>query len=117
MAVFTALQQIAPRGVALFSTRQPVEALGYEIGDVVDIVGGFRDGLAVMVEHLHDRADADGEQKGNDEGRHRTAQGRLGDQQPPISGIGDRLRQSFDRIRSCGRTRRFGARHGPVLVG
>ena len=37
-----------------------------------------------MVEHLHHRADADGEQEGDDEGRHRAAQRGLGRQQAPI---------------------------------
>ena len=109
-----ALEQVAPRGVALFRAGQPVEALRHEIGDVVDVVGGLGDRLAVMVEHLHHGADADGEQEGDDEGGHRAAQRGLGGQQASISGVGDRLRQPLDRIRSRGRTRRFGARHGPV---
>ena len=108
-----ALQQVAPRGVALFRAGQPVEALGDEIGDVVDVVDGLGDRLAVMVEHLHDGADADGEQERDDEGRHRAAQRGLRGQQPSIRGLGDRLRQPLDRIRSRGRTRRFGARHAP----
>ena len=107
-----ALQQIAPRRCRPFSAlRQPVEALRDEIGDVVDVVDGFGDRLAVMVEHLHHRADADGEQECDDQGRHGAPQRRLGGEQPPIGRVGDRLRQALDRIRSCGRTRRFGARH------
>ena len=112
-----ALEQIAPRGVALFRAGQPVEPLRHEVGDIVDVVGGLGDRLAVMVEHLHHGADADGEQEGDDEGRHRAAQRGLGGQQPPIGGLGDRLRQPLDRIRSRGRTRRFGARHAPSPFG
>ena len=111
-----AFEQIAPRGVALFRAGQPVEALRHEVGDVVDVVGGLGDRLAVMVEHLHHGADADGEQEGDDEGGHGAAQRGLGGQQASISGLGDRLRQPLDRIRSRGRTRRFGARHDPVPV-
>ena len=64
-----------------------------------------------MVEHLHDGADADGDEKGDDQHRHRAAQQRLGRQQPPIRRLGDRLREAFDRIRTRRRTRHIGARH------
>ena len=108
-----AFEQIAPRGVAAFRVRQPVESLGDEVGDIVDVVDRLGDRLAAVVEHLHDGADADGQQEGDDQRRHRAAQRGLGDQQPAVGGIGDRLRQTLDRIRLRGRTRRFGARHAP----
>ena len=77
--------------------------------DVVCVASAMR--LAALVEHLHDRADADGEQEGDDENRDGAAQQRLGGQQPPIGRLGDRLRQPLDGIGTCRRTRRFGARH------
>ena len=51
-------------------------------------------------------------QKGDDQHRNRAPQQRLGGQQPPIRRLGDRLREAFDGIRVCRRTRHTGARHG-----
>ena len=91
-----AFQQVAPRRVAVLGAGQAVEPLGDEVGDVVEIVHRLGDRLAVVVEHLHHGADADGEQKGDDQGRDSAAQRRLGDQQPAVGRVGDRLRQAFD---------------------
>ena len=78
---------------------------GAEHGHVVG------DGLAALVEHLHGRADADGDEKCEDQHRNGAAQKRLGRQEPAIGRLGDRLREAFDRIRLCRRTRHIGARH------
>ena len=88
------------------SRARTVEPLGEQIGDGLDLLDELGDRLAAMIEHLHERADADGEQEGDDQRRDRAPQSRLGGEQPPIRGLGDRLRQSLDRIRAYGRTRR-----------
>ncbi len=54
--------------------------------------------LPAVVERLHQSADADGGEEGDDQHRHRAAQQRLGRQQPPIRRLGDRLREAFDGI-------------------
>jgi hypothetical protein len=74
----------------------------------VDRVG---DRLTAMIQHLHHRADADGEQEGDDQRGDGAAQRGFGREQPPVGGLGDRLRETLDGIRSRRRTRRFGARH------
>ncbi len=56
-------------------------------------MGGLRDRLAVMVEHLHHGADAYGQQESDDQGGHSATQRGLGRQQASISGVGDGLRQ------------------------
>ena len=83
-----------------------------------DLVGQRPDGLplvhhrlAALLEHLHAGADRNGDQKGDDQNRHRAAQQRLGAQEAVIRRLGDRLRQPLDRIRAYRRTRRLGARH------
>ena len=80
-------------------------------GDGLDVVGGVRQRRAAMVEHLHECADRDGDQKGDDQGRNRAPQSRLGGQKTPIGRLRDRLRQALDGIRSRRRTRCLSARH------
>jgi hypothetical protein len=67
------------------------EAIDQDIGAGFDLFDDIADGLTAMIQHLHDRADADREQKCDDQSRHSTPQRRLGGEQPPISGLGDRL--------------------------
>jgi hypothetical protein len=90
------LEQVAPRRIAVLGAGEAVEALGDEIGDVVEVVHRLGDRLPVMVQHLDHRADADGEEEGDDQCRHRAPQRGLGDQEPPVGRVGDRLRQAFD---------------------
>ena len=52
--------------------------------------------VAALFEYLHHRADADGGEKSDDENRNGAAQQRLGAHQPPIGGLGNRLRKSLD---------------------
>ena len=75
---------------------QPIDAFGQDIGAGFDLFDELADRLATMIENLHERADADGQQKSDDQRRHRAPQRRLSGQQPPISRFGDRLCQSFD---------------------
>ena len=70
---------------------QPFEPINEEIGTAFDLLDDVADRLATMVEHLHDRADADREKKRDDQRRDGSSQRRLGGEQPPISGFGDRL--------------------------
>ena len=56
------------------------------------------EGLAALVEHLHDGADANGGEKRDDQHRNRAPQQGLGRQQPPIRRFGDRLREALDGI-------------------
>ena len=67
--------------------------------------------LRPLVEDLHDRTDADGDEKRDDQHRNRAPEQGLGRQQPPIRRFGDRLRETLYRIRVCRRTRQSGARH------
>ena len=82
-----------PLGAGYFEFRplQAVEPLGEEIGAGFDLLDDVANRLAAMIQHLHDRADADREQECDDQSRHSTPQRRLGGEQPPISGLGDRL--------------------------
>ena len=109
--------QPALEPVARLRPLQPLEPIGEQIGAAFDLLDDLADRLATMIEHLHDRADADGEQKRDDERRDRTPQSRLGGEQPPIGGLGDRLRQSFDGIGTHRRARDLGARHGSPPFG
>jgi hypothetical protein len=70
---------------------EALEAIDQDIRAGFDLFDDLADRLAAMVEHLHDRADADREQECDDQSRHSTPQRRLGGEQPPISGLGDRL--------------------------
>ena len=58
------------------------------------------DGLAAMFENLNRGADADRQHEGDDENRNGAPQQRLGGQEAAIRGLGDRLRQPLDGIRT-----------------
>ena len=67
--------------------------------------------LPVLVDHLHEGAEADGDQEGDDQGGHGAAKRGLRYQQPVIGRFRDRLRQSLDRIGLDARVRRVCTRH------
>src|SRR6478736_5922820 len=67
--------------------------------------------LRAVIEHLHQGANADRREKCDDQDGDRAAKQRLGVQQPPICRFGNRLREAFDGIGMCRRTRQSGARH------
>ena len=83
-------------GSAGLLALEAFEPVGEQVADRIDLSDEFGDGLATMIEHLHDRADADGDQECDDQRRDGATQSRFGGQQPPISGLRNRLRQSFD---------------------
>ena len=70
------------------------------IGQRLAGANGIDNDLAAMFEHLHRGADADRQHEGDDENRNGAAEHRLGGEKAPIRGVGNRLRQPFDRIRS-----------------
>ncbi len=78
--------------------RRAIERGGEVIGQRRDGLRGIENDLTAMLEHLHRGADADRHHEGDDENGNRAPQQRLGGQEAPISGIGDRLRQPLDRI-------------------
>ena len=86
-----ALKTPIDAGSVLLRALDAVEPVRQEIGraDLIDDIG---DSLAPVIEHLHDGADANREQEGNDQGRHSTSQGRLGREQPQIGRFCDGLR-------------------------
>jgi hypothetical protein len=53
-----------------------------------------------MIVHLHAGAERHGEQEGDDEDGDRAAQCGFCDKEAPIRGLGDRLSQALDRIRT-----------------
>ena len=75
-----------------------VEIDGEVIGERLDPLPCGEDDLPALLEDLHQRADADGDEEGDDENRNGAAQKRLGAQQAPIRGFGDRVGQPLDRI-------------------
>ena len=75
-----------------------VERDGEFVGERLHDLAGVDDDLAALFEHLHDGADANRYQKGDDENRDGAAQQRLGAQQPPIRGFGNRFCQPLNRI-------------------
>jgi len=70
---------------------QPLEPIDEEIGAAFDLLDDLADRLATMVQHLHDRTDADREEERDDQRGDGTSQRRLGGEQPPVGGLGDRL--------------------------
>jgi len=67
--------------------------------------------LPGLIRDLHERADADGSEEGDDEGGDGPAQHGFCDQQALISGLRDRLCQSLDRIGLDTRARNVRTRH------
>jgi len=67
--------------------------------------------LAILVEHLHEGADQDRHEEGDNERGDGAAKKRFCDEKTMISWLSYRLRQSLDRIGLDTRTRRVNARH------
>ena len=89
-------------------TLQP---LPQHLGDGLDILGSIGQRAAPMIQHLHEGADRDGDQEGDDEGGYRAPQSGLCGEEASVSGLRDRLRQSLDGIGTRRRVRCLGARH------
>jgi hypothetical protein len=96
LALELALQAAVSAGPLLPGAALPAEPLRQKISGGIDLIDELADSLAAMVEHLHDGADANRDQKGDDQGRHSTPQCRLRGQQPQVSRLGDGLSQSRD---------------------
>jgi len=115
-AAATALDRLGhdlPGAVAqvLRLRRLAVEPARQVVGEQLDLVDGARGRLAAMVEHLHAGADRHGEQKRDDQQRNRSPQCRLGNEQPPVGRLSERLSQALDRIRIRRRARNLSRRH------
>ena len=57
---------------------QPLDPIDEKIRAAFNLLDDLADRLATMIQHLDDRADADGQQKRDDQRRDRTPQSRLG---------------------------------------
>ena len=75
-----------------------LQSFGGDIGGGVERHGRIVQGLPAMVEHLHGGADANGDQKRDDEHRNGASQQRLSGQQAAIRRLGDRLRKTLNGI-------------------
>jgi hypothetical protein len=105
------LQALECGRVLLVDRCDAVETLGEKIGDRRHVAPDRGALLPALVDHLHEGAEADGDQEGDDKGGHRTAKRRLRNQQPMVGRFCDRLRQSLDRIGLDARARRVDTRH------
>ena len=72
---------------------------------------GRRALLPVLIEHLHEGAEAYRDQEGDDQGGDRAAERRLRNQQPVVGRFRDRLRQSLNGIGLDARVRCMRTRH------
>ena len=106
-----ALQPLDVRHAILPDRGEAVEAFGQHIGEGGEVALHRGALLPGLVDHLHEGAEADGDQEGDDQGGHGAAKRRLGDQQPVVGWFRDRLRQSLDRIGLDARVRRMRTRH------
>ena len=88
-----------------------VEPFDQNIGAGFDLLGDVENRLPAMIEDLDYGADANRQEKCDDQCRNGASQRRLGGQEPPICRFGDRLGQSLDRIGPYRRARCLGARH------
>src|SRR5215831_11576406 len=92
------------RGIAVWISAQIVAGMfkreRYLIGQGFDRLPRVTHDLPTLLEHLHHRADADRQQKGDDERRHGAPQKRLCAEEAAVGRLGDRLRQTLDRIRT-----------------
>ena len=106
-----ALQPLDVGGAVLPDRADAVEPFGQEVGEggEVTLHGGAL--LPALVDYLHEGAEADGDEEGNDERGHGAAKRRLCGEQPVIGRFRDRLCQSLDRVGLDQRVRRMRARH------
>src|SRR6202008_670423 len=105
------LQAAVETGGLQLRPLEAIKAVSEEIGGGIDLVDELTHCLAAMVEDLHDCADADRDQKGDDQCRYGAPQRGLGGQQAQVSGFCNGLSQSLDRVRTDRRARSLGARH------
>ena len=105
------LQALEGRGALACADGEAVDALGKQVGERREVALHRGALLPVLVDHLDEGAEADGDQEGDDQGGHGAAKRGLRDQQPVIGRFRDRLRQSLDRIGLDARVRRVCARH------
>ena len=82
--------------VACADGRGVIEPLGEQVGERREIPPCRILDLPAVVAHLDIGAETDGDEEGDDEGGDGAAEKGLGDQQPMIGRLRDRLRQSFD---------------------
>ena len=106
-----ALQPLDIGGAVLPDRTEAVEAFGQEVGERGEVALHRGALLPALVDHLHEGAEADGDEERNDEGRHGAAKRRLCSEKPVVGRFCDRLRQSLDRVGLDTRVRRMRARH------
>jgi hypothetical protein len=106
-----ALQPLDIGGAVLPDRGKAIQPFGQQIGEGGDIALHRGALLPALVDHLHEGAEADGDEEGNDERRHGATKRRLGSEQPVIGRFRDRLCQSLDRVGLDQRVRRMRARH------
>jgi hypothetical protein len=87
------LQAIVEIGTAAAGT---VDALRQHIGARFKLLEQLANHLAAVVKHLHEGADADGQQESDDKRGNSAPQGWLSGQKTAIGRLGDRLSQSFN---------------------
>ena len=110
-------QVLRPRVGVLAESGRLLQALGGDIGNGIKRDHHVAQSLPAVLQQLHGGADADGGQEGDDENGNSAAEQGLRGQQPPVSRLGDRLRETLDGIGMCRRTRQAGARHGRPPLG
>ena len=106
-----ALQPLDVGGAVLPDGAKAVEAFGQQVGQRGEVAlhgGAF---LPALVDDLHEGAEADRDQEGNDQGGHGASQRRLRREHSMVGRLRDRLRQSLDRIGLDARVRRLRAHH------
>ncbi len=101
----------APPGIGAIAPARPFQPLPQYLGDGLDILGSVGQRAAPVIQNLHEGADGDRDQKGDDERGYRTPQSRLCSEEAFIGRLRDRLRQSLDGIGTRRRMRSLGARH------
>src|SRR5665213_4363233 len=104
-------------GAILSNGSDAVEPLGEDVGNRGEVALDRGALLPALIEHLHESAQANGDQEGDNQGWHRTAKRRLRYQQPVVGRFRDRLRQSLDRIGLDTRVRRVNTRHALSPLG
>ncbi len=83
------LQAPVKTGPVSLGPFQPLDPIDKQVGTAFDLLEDLADRLATMVQHLHDRADADRQEECDDQCRDGTPQSWLGGEQPPISRLRD----------------------------
>ena len=84
------------RNFAADVSRRTIKLEREIVGQRLDRLPRFDGGLAALLEHLNGGADADRDQKGDDENRDGAPQQRLGAEKPSIRGFGNRFCQPLN---------------------